>query len=296
MLGSIMTTVLFFNLLLNGLIQGFIIGLAALALNMVFAVARFPNAATGDIMTAGAYAGIAAQGLGIASTVLQFVVAILAGVAICLAMYGLVFRKLQGRSLLAAMLASIGIAFVIRAAIFLLAGPEQQVFQIPLERAVLVHGVALQPNTLRLGLTALACMAVVFMVLHLTPIGRRMRAVADNPTLARAGGIRIGRVMMAMWAMAGAVCGVAGMVLGINTVVLPEAGWNVLLPAFAAAVLGGVGSPVGAIVAGVALGVAQELSTPFVGFTYKIALSFVVLIVILAVRPRGLFGAASRVR
>jgi branched-chain amino acid transport system permease protein len=139
-------------------------------------------------------------------------------------------------------------------------------------------------------------MAVVFMVLHLTPIGRRMRAVADNPTLARAGGIRIGRVMMAMWAMAGAVCGVAGMVLGINTVVLPEAGWNVLLPAFAAAVLGGVGSPVGAIVAGVALGVAQELSTPFVGFTYKIALSFVVLIVILAVRPRGLFGAASRVR
>lgn len=291
-----MTTVLFFNLLLNGLIQGFIIGLAALALNMVFAVARFPNAATGDIMTAGAYAGIAAQSLGIASTVLQFVVAIVAGMAICLAMYGLVFRKLQGRSLLAAMLASIGIAFVIRAAIFLLAGPEQQVFQIPLERAILVHGVALQPNTLRLGLTAVACMAVVFMVLHLTPIGRRMRAVADNPTLARAGGIRIERVMMAMWALAGAVCGVAGMVLGINTVVLPEAGWNVLLPAFAAAVLGGVGSPVGAIVAGVALGVAQELSTPFVGFTYKIALSFVVLIVILAIRPRGLFGAASRVR
>lgn len=291
-----MTTVLFFNLLLNGLIQGFIIGLAALALNMVFAVARFPNAATGDIMTAGAYAGIAAQSLGIGSTALQFVVAILAGMAICLAMYGLVFRRLQGRSLLAAMLASIGVAFMIRAAIFLLAGPEQRVFAIPLERAILMHGVALQPNTMRLGLVAIACMAAVFMVLHLTPIGRRMRAVADNPTLARAGGIRIDRVMMAMWALAGAVCGVAGMVLGINTVVLPEAGWNVLLPAFAAAVLGGVGSPVGAIVAGVALGVVQELSTPFVGFTYKIALSFVALMVILALRPRGLFGAASKVR
>jgi neutral amino acid transport system permease protein len=84
--------------------------------------------------------------------------------------------------------------------------------------------------------------------------------------------------------------------LGIKTVVMPEAGWSMLLPIFSAAILGGIGSPAGAIVAGVLLGVAQELSTPFVGFTYKIALAFVVMLFVLLVRPRGLFGVVESVR
>jgi branched-chain amino acid transport system permease protein len=123
-----------------------------------------------------------------------------------------------------------------------------------------------------------------------------MRAVADNPELARASGIRARRVMLTLWVLVGAVCGVAGIVLGIRTVVAPEMGWDVLLPGFAAAILGGVGSPAGAVLAGVVLGIAQEISTPFVGFTYKIALSFVVLMVVLVVRPQGLFGTLERVR
>jgi branched-chain amino acid transport system permease protein len=79
-------------------------------------------------------------------------------------------------------------------------------------------------------------------------------------------------------------------------VVSPEIGWEMLLPAFAAAILGGVGSPVGAVLAGVLLGMAQELSTPFVGFTYKIALSFVVILLVLLIRPRGLLGRVEGVR
>jgi branched-chain amino acid transport system permease protein len=102
--------------------------------------------------------------------------------------------------------------------------------------------------------------------------------------------------MLTLWVLVGAVCGVAGIVLGIRTVVAPEMGWDVLLPGFAAAILGGVGSPAGAVLAGVVLGIAQEISTPFVGFTYKIALSFVVLMVVLVVRPQGLFGTLERVR
>ena len=86
------------------------------------------------------------------------------------------------------------------------------------------------------------------------------------------------------------------MILGIKTVVSPEIGWEMLLPAFAAAILGGIGSPLGAVLAGLLLGAAQELSTPFVGFTYKIALSFVVILLVLLVRPRGLFGRVEGVR
>ena len=102
--------------------------------------------------------------------------------------------------------------------------------------------------------------------------------------------------MIALWSLVGGITAVAGLILGIKTVVSPEIGWEMLLPAFAAAILGGIGSPVGAVLAGVLLGMAQELSTPFVGFSYKIALSFVVILLVLLLRPRGLLGRIEGVR
>ena len=123
-----------------------------------------------------------------------------------------------------------------------------------------------------------------------------MRAVADDPSLARVSGIAPARVMVALWALAGAVSAVAGVMLGIRTVITPDMGWEMLLPAFAAAILGGIGNPVGAVVAGILLGTVQELSTPWVGFTYKIAISFVVLLLVLLLRPQGLFGRVQGAR
>ena len=102
--------------------------------------------------------------------------------------------------------------------------------------------------------------------------------------------------MLALWALGGAVAALAGVLLGIKTVVSPEMGWDMLIPVFAAAILGGIGHPVGAVLAGVILGVLQELATPYVGFTYKLALAFVILLVVLLVRPRGLFGRVEGVR
>jgi branched-chain amino acid transport system permease protein len=101
---------------------------------------------------------------------------------------------------------------------------------------------------------------------------------------------------VALWMLAGAVASVAGTLIGMKTVVAPEMGWDLLLPAFAAAIFGGIGHPLGAVVAGIVLGIVQEIATPFVGFTYKIALSFVVLLAVLLLRPRGLFGAHTGVR
>ena len=291
-----MSLVYYVNLAMNGLLQGLVIALVALAINLVFAVGRFPNAATGDYITVGGYAGIGLQSLGVGSPVLQGVAAMAASIAVALAGYLLVFRRLFGRSMVAALIASIGIAFFVRSVLTFFVGHEQYVFKIPITRAIVVGGVRLIPTDLWLGGAALVCLAIALALLFLTPLGRQMRAVADNPELARASGIRARRVMLTLWVLVGAVCGVAGIVLGIKTVVAPEMGWDVLLPGFAAAVLGGVGSPSGAVLAGVVLGVAQELSTPLVGFTYKIALSFVVLMVVLVVRPQGLFGTLERVR
>jgi neutral amino acid transport system permease protein len=283
-------------LAINGVVEGLIIGLAALAINLVFAVARFPNAATGDLMTVGAYAGIAVQQAGSRNLWLQGLAAVGTGMALSVALYIVIFRALRGRSMLSSLLASIGLAILLRSLLTLFVGPDQYVFRIPMARPWRPMGIPIQPNDLWLAGIAFAAVAASFIVLYLTPIGRQMRAVADSLTLARTSGIRVDRVLVALWLMVGVVTAVAGMVLGIRTVVTPELGWNMLLPAFAAAVLGGVGSPVGAVVAAIVLGVAQELSTPFLGFTYKIALAFAVLVAILAVRPSGLFGRAERVR
>ena len=283
------------NLALNGLVEGLLIGLAALALNLVFAVGRFPNAATGDFMTVGAYAGFGAHYLG-GNIVVQSGAAMLAGAAVGLLSYFAVFRKLAGRPMVAALLASIGLGFVYRSVVSLFAGHDPRFFPMGTVSAINIGGVRIRDTDVWLAGIALLCMAVALAVLHLTPVGRQMRAVADNAVLAQASGIRSRRVMFALWAMAGMITGVAGLMLGIRTAVSPELGWGMLLPAFAAAVVGGVGSPAGAILGGVMLGIAQELSTPWLGFSYKIALSFVALAVMLLVRPQGLFGQKEAVR
>jgi branched-chain amino acid transport system permease protein len=287
--------VLYLQLVLNGFIQGLVIGLGALAITLVFGIARFANAGTGDFLTAGAYGALSAH-----KATGSFILAGLGGVAVSatvsLLAYVLVFRRLMGRSAMALLLSSIGIAFTIQATNGLIFGHDQYVFQIPLARPYLIWGLRISALDLSLMATAALALAVLFGILHFTSIGRQMRAVADNQELARVSGIRVSSVMTTLWLLTGAISAVAGIILGIKTVVTPELGWSMLLPIFSAAILGGIGSPAGAIVAGVLLGIAQELSTPFVGFTYKIALAFAVMLFVLLVRPRGLFGVVEGVR
>jgi neutral amino acid transport system permease protein len=279
----------------NGVSQGLLIGIAALSITLVFGIARFPNAATGDIMTLGAYAGLlafdATHALWIAG-----IAAILAGAGAGLAAHWLVFRRLAGRSVVSLLVASVGVAFVIRAMLGVAFGQAQSVFQVRLTRAQSWWGVRLTPLDLQISLVAAGALLAVFAVLYLTPIGRQMRAVADDRDLARACGIRVSRVLVALWLIAGGVAGLGGMMLGVKSVVQPELGWEILLPAFTAAILGGIGSAPGAVLAGLLLGITAELSTPFAGFSYKIAISFVVMLAVLLLRPRGLFGRVEGVR
>jgi branched-chain amino acid transport system permease protein len=283
------------QLLVNGVVQGLVIGLAALSITLVFGIARFPNAATGDFMTFGAYAALSTH-KATGSIAFGGLGAIIATGVISLLAYLTVFRHLAERSVVALLVASIGVAFFVRAVLGVTFGHGQQVFQVPLSRPYVFGGLRITPLDLQLAAVAAVALGVVFAILYLTPIGRQMRAVADNRDLARVSGIRPDRVMIALWLLAGSVAGVAGMMLGIKTIVTPEFGWEMLLPAFTAAILGGIGSPVGAVVAGLVLGVVQEVSTPFVGFTYKIALAFIIMLAVLLIRPRGLFGQMEGAR
>jgi branched-subunit amino acid ABC-type transport system permease component len=291
-----MTAVDFANLLVNGVVSGLLIALPALALTLVMGVARFPNAATGDTMTVAAYAGVGVQAASGASIVAAGLGAMVAGIAVSLVFYLWVFRALRERPPVASLVASIGIAFLARAVLTGFVGHDQQTFVLPLARAWNLAGVRVLPTDLVVSAVAVTAMGLLFALLHLTPIGRQMRAIADNPDLARASGIRSERVLVALWMAVGALCALGGVMIGVKTVVMPELGWEFLIPAFAAMILGGIGSPAGAVLGGILMGIAAELSIPFVGPSYQIGVAFAVLLLVLLVRPRGLFGTANIAR
>lgn len=298
-----MTLVEVANLVSNGLIEGVVIALPALALTLVMAIARFPNAATGDLMTLGAYVAVGAQGLAAGAAAgpafaLAFAAAaaVIAGALVSMAAYELIFRRLGRAEMVASLLASIGLAFLIRSLITAAAGTEQRTFDLPLVRAWNFGGVRLLPNDVAIAAVALGVLALVFAWLRYGRSGRLLRAVADNADLARLSGIRSHRLMWLLWALAGALAGLGGVLLGVKSVVMPELGWELLLPAFAAMVLGGIGSPAGAVAGALLMGVAQELSVPVVGPTYKIAVAFAVMFIVLLIRPAGLFGRPELVR
>lgn len=283
------------QLLINGLAQGLVVALGALAITLPFGIARFPNNATGDGMTLGAYAALVGTTV-TGSLILGGMLALVVGMAVSCLAYWLVYRPLSGRPMVALLVASIGVAFVIRAGLELTFGHSQQVLPAPMWRPYLMNGVRIAPLDLLLAAFAASVMLALFLLLHATPIGRQMRAVADNRELARMSGVRLQPVMLTLWAVTGMVSASGGVVLGIKTVVRPEVGWDMLMPCFAAAVLGGIGSPLGAVVAGLLLGAFQELSTPYIGFTYKIVFAFAVMLAVLIIRPSGLFGRVEAVR
>ena len=286
----------FLNLLINGLVEGLIIALPALALTLVMGICRFPNAAAGDTATLGAYVAFGLQQAGLK----VFALNALGGVAACalvsVLLYRFVFQRLAGASMASSLLAAIGLGFMLRSLIAMVAGHDPQTYDLPLVRAWNLGGVRILPTDLAAAAVAAGLLALVFAWLTFSPSGRRLRAVADNPDLARLAGIRARRLLWTLWLVAGALCGAGGVLLGAKAVVMPEIGWDMLLPAFAAMILGGIGNPLGAVAGALVMGVVQELSVPLVGPTYKIAVAFVAILAVLLVRPAGLFGRVEKLR
>lgn len=292
------------NLLLNGLIEGAVIALPALALTLVMAIARFPQAATGDLATLGAYVAVGIQAIAIAAglnyTLANMAVAALgaalAGAVVSIIAWRWIFSRLARAPMVSSLLAAIGLAFLLRSLITLAVGHDQRTFTMPLVRAWNFNGIRLLPSDLVITISAVVVLAMVFLWLRYSRSGRLLRALADNADLARLSGVRTQSLMWQLWAIAGALSGLGGILLGVKSVVMPELGWELLLPAFAAMIVGGIGSPVGAVVGALLLGVGQELSIQWVGPSYKIVVSFIVLLIVLLVRPAGLFGRTEAIR
>ena len=154
----------FLNLLINGVIEGLVVALPALAMTLVMGVNRFPNAATGDLMTTGAYAAVGMQTLGLSSLLGATVLAALTTALVSVLAYELIFKKLARQPMIASLLAAIGLGFLLRSTISFFAGHDQRTFQVPLVRAWNFDGVRILPTDLNIAAAALLCLLVVFVL------------------------------------------------------------------------------------------------------------------------------------
>jgi branched-chain amino acid transport system permease protein len=283
------TMSLLLQALINGLVSGALLAVPAIGFTAMFAVLRFPNFSVSGIATLGAFAGYVAYGAG-----LQLVGSLAVAFAIA-GMVGLFLDRvahlpLVKQGALPAAIASIASGLVLENVVRLGFGNDLRGYDRPIARDMRIGEIRFSPQQLETMAIALAIMLAVFAALAFTRIGKAMRASADNPELAALKGIRPQRVaMMASFVGMGLV-GVGGMLLGLDSSIDPLTGTRILLSIFAAAVLGGLGSPPGAVLGALLIGVAEEVSVLVVGSQYRAAVGFFAILIVLSLRPRGLLG------
>jgi len=282
---------------LNGLTLGTIYALGAVGLTLVYGILRLVNFAHGDFLAFGAYIAFLVNvtwGLPLAAAI---VCAMAATAALGLLSERLMWRPMRakGAGFLQLLLMSIGLAFVIRSVIQWFWGTEIRTLDVNVVDSVTFLGLRIGQTELLVIVVGIAVLAAVAAVVRFTMLGKRMRALSDDIALAEVAGIDTRRVILLTWLFAGALAGLAGTLAGALTNLRPELGFELLLPLFAAVILGGIGNPFGALVAGLVLGVVIELSTLVVEPRWKVTFGFVALIIALIVRPQGIFGRAKGV-
>ncbi|HZT20551.1 MAG TPA: branched-chain amino acid ABC transporter permease [Dongiaceae bacterium] len=282
--------------LIPGIVTGCIYALGAIGVSLLFGILRFAHFAHGDLMTFGGYLALSVVWwLGwpaVAAIPLAAAGTALLAVGLDRAFY----RPFRRRPTIVTVIASFGVMLMIRSAVQLVWGVEPLQYRPGIEPPLILFD-ALRIQTRHIWIVGVTAGLVLALHLMLTQsrIGRAMRAVSDEPDLARVTGISTERVILVTWLIGGALAAVAGVFLGMDSKLDSYMGWDQLLPVFAAAILGGIGQPMGAAAGGLVLGVVQELSTynwigedPLVSPDYKLGLAFAIMVALLIWRPTGL--------
>lgn len=222
------------------------------------------------------------------------VLAVLIMVPVSVALDKAVFQHFRNRSPVVLLVVSIGLSFILRNLIRIIWGSGSKRFDVAIERAPTLAGVQILPDQVAIVLLSLAALGATFLLLQRTDIGIAMRAASDDTDLARIRGVDTERLTLYVWVVGGMIAGIAGVMLGLDSIIRPNMGFLILISIFAAVILGGIGDPVGAVVGGYAIGMIQELSVIVMPSEYKPMVGLLLLVVGLLTRPDGLFGEATR--
>ena len=324
------------KVIISGTVIGSIYALGAVGVTLIFGILRFAHFAHGDMMTLGAFftyslvAAFAAMGLslpvplGIALLPLAMVITSVAALGLDRGFYAPLRRK--GAKPVTLLIASIGVTLMLQGVIRLFYGTStrtffetepKDIFRFDMSWAGGSRPITVtEPQLWMFVLVAVAVLALHFFLTR-SRLGKGMRAMADNPDLAQVSGINTALVVRVTWILAGALAAMAGTMLALDVSLKPDLAFNIILPIFAAAVVGGLGQTYGAIAGGFLVGFAETLAVfdwtvflrPFkenlpewlataqglslVPTEYKLTVAFVILVIVLLVRPTGIFKGVS---
>jgi len=299
------------QLVADGIVIGSTVALGAIGLSLTISIFRFSNFSHGELMAWGAYLALVVNGMIAVVAPLEpfsfgwpLVAATLCGVAgtaaLAVALDALVFRRLRRHGSITLVIASFGASLVLRSLLQYWQGgvPKYYTENLQIALNVVPHsvqgGLRLTPDQmLVIGLMPVL-VAALHAFLRYSLLGRSMRAAAANPDLARVAGIDPERVYRATWILGGGLAAIAGVFAGITVQLRPTMGNELLLPLFAAVILGGAGSGIasiwGAVLGGLVLGLAESAAVTVLGAEYRPVAAIAVLTIILLWRPNGLFG------
>jgi branched-chain amino acid transport system permease protein len=287
----------FIGLLASGLSQGAIVALAALGFLLMYKATGVISFAHGDMITLGAYLAIWLIKDFDTPYMLAYIGAIAMMFVVGVALERIAYAPLRGRSIHVVVIATLGVALVVRAIIGIWQGTSPQSLKSPLRGKIWrVGGAAVTQQRVAIVLVTLVVVVVMIWLFNYTQFGRQVRAVADDTETARLQGVAVNRMSMVAFGLATALAGLAGVLIGPTQAVDLNLGFGVMLGGFSAAILGGFGSLGGVVVGGFMIGLTEQLLGGYCARDYKSAYPFVLMILVIAFRPEGLFSRGAHGR
>ncbi|SHH98625.1 branched-chain amino acid ABC transporter permease [Marivita hallyeonensis] len=296
--------------IVDGFLVGSILSLGAIGLTMAMHMLRFANFSHAELLSVGAYAALvfdalfsallpvidAAIGplsLTWALTLATLVSMVITGLSAIL-IDKLVFKRVRAKGgELSMVFASFGVAMIIRNILGLIFGLDPVLYSQEIVFAIVVSRepfLLVKPDQVFTLIAALVIMFILHLVLSRTTFGYSLRAVAENPTLAQVSGINLNRMIVLIWLIGGGLAAAAGVFYGLTNQINPVLGRDLVLPIFAATIVGGIGSIYGAVLGGFLVGLASNLALVILPSGYSPAVPFLIILAVLVIRPHGLFG------
>ena len=298
--------------LLDGIFVGAILSLGATGLTMVMHMLRFANFSHAELLSIGAYSALvfdrlfevmlpvmAAQ-IGPLSMTGALALATIVSMGVtgigAVLFDRLIFRRVRDKGAeLSMVFASFGLALIVRNAIGLIFGLRTELYSQDIVFARVLSRdplILVKPDQIAaLGIT-LAVMLALHHVLSRTTLGYALRAMAENPDLAQVNGVDLRRMIGIVWGLGGALAALAGVLYGLTNQISPLIGRDLILPIFAATIVGGIGSIQGAVAGGFIVGIAANAALAILPSGYSPSMPFLIILAVLLIRPNGLFGGA----
>ena len=299
----------FTQIVINSIVRASQLTLLSLGLTIVYDVLKFANFAHTEFAVVGVYLALFLNvTIGLHIVPAAVIASAITGI-ISISVDRAVFGKMRSSSGIIVMVTSLGIAIALRNTIRAIWGADAQNYSVALQKPIITEYFRITPLQIWIILVGLAAMLAFHFLLHHTKLGKAMRASSDNPELAQASGIATEKIITWVWFIATSFASLGGILIGMETYILPYMGFAIIVPVFCATIMGGIGNPYGAMLGALVLGFAENFGLYinfgkivnlggmlnfsqdlFIPTGYKPAISFIILILVLLIRPRGILG------